>query len=171
MINLEIQTNKSRIAFLTFIHLLSLALGIVAVYYIYKFGFISITLILVLSVFLLIFPFLLYLNLKIIGNKDAGLVITNEGILDNIQITKLGLVKWENIKGYRTTRIFFSDLLLLDLLNNEVVMENLNKMQKNNAQNSLKKYGTPFVINLSNLKKDKKELINVISEKIKNHNN
>jgi len=167
MNNLEIQTNKSRIALLTFIHMLSLSLGIIAVYYIYKFGYISITLILVLSVFLLIFPFLLYLNLKIIGNKNAGLIISNEGILDNIQITKLGLVKWENIKGYRTTRIYFSDLLMLDLLNNEVVMENLNKMQKNNALNCLKKYGTPFVINLSNLKNDKGEIIKIISEHIK----
>ena len=166
MNKLEVQINKPRIAFLTFIHMLSLILGIITVYYLYEFGYISITLILVLSVFLLIFPFLLYLNLKIIGNSNAGLVISKEGILDNIQITKLGVVKWENIKGYRTTRMFFSDLLLLDLLNNDVVMKNLNKIQKNNAQNSLKKFGTPFVINLSNLKKDNEELITIISKHI-----
>ncbi|PDS23476.1 hypothetical protein B0A77_10790 [Flavobacterium branchiophilum] len=141
--------------------------GIIAVYYIYRLGYISIRLVLVLSVFLLIFPFVLYWCLKIIGNSNAGLVINNEGILDNIQFAKFGVVKWENIKGYRTCRVFFSDLILLDLLDNEVVMKNLNKIQKNNAQNRLENYGTPFVINLSNLKKDKEELINIISEHIK----
>ena len=45
-------------------------------------------------------------------------------------------------------------------------MENLNKIQKNNAQNSLKKFGTPFVINLSNLKKDNEALITIISKHI-----
>ncbi|WP_143394642.1 STM3941 family protein [Flavobacterium branchiophilum] len=167
MHNLEIQTNKTRIVLLTFIHLLSLVFGIIAVYYIYRLGYISIRLVLVLSVFLLIFPFVLYWCLKIIGNSNAGLVINNEGILDNIQFAKFGVVKWENIKGYRTCRVFFSDLILLDLLDNEVVMKNLNKIQKNNAQNRLENYGTPFVINLSNLKKDKEELINIISEHIK----
>lgn len=167
MNNLEIQTNKSRIAFLTFIHLLSLILGIVGVYYIYIFGYISITLILVLSFFLLIFPILLYLNLKIIFNSEPGLVINNQGILDNIQITKLGRIEWSNIKGFRTTRMFFSDMLLLDVLDKDVLIKNLNRRQKNNAENSLKKFGTPCVINLSNLKYEKEELLKIISENIK----
>lgn len=64
--------------------------------------------------------------------------------------------------------MFFFDLLMLDLINSQVVMESLNKMQKNNAQNCLKKYGTPCIINLSNLKNDKDELIKIISEHIKN---
>ena len=167
MNNLEIQTNKSRIAFLTFIHLLSLILGIVAVYYIYLFGFISITLILVLSLFLLIFPILLYLNLKVIFNSKAGLIINDKGIIDNIQITKLGLIEWKNVKGFRTTRMFFSDILLLDVLDKDMLMRNLNKMQKNNAENSFKKFGTPCVINLSNLKYEKDDLLKIIIEHIK----
>ena len=126
MNSLEIQTNKSRIAFLTFIHLLSLVLGIAVVYYIYVFGFISITLIFVMSVFLLIFPILFYINLKVILNSEAGLIMNDKGILDNIQITKLGLIEWKNIKGFRTTRMFFSDILLLDIIDTDVLMKNLN---------------------------------------------
>jgi hypothetical protein len=167
MNSLEIQINKSRIAFLTFIHLLSLLLGIVAVYYIYKFGYISVTLILVLSAFLIIFPILLYINLKVIMSNDAGLVINNQGILDNIQVTKLGQIEWQNVKGYRMARMFFSDLILLDLFDNNVLLQNLSRRKKNMALNNIKKYGTPSVINLSNLKYDKDELLKIISKHIK----
>jgi len=170
MNNLEIQINKSRIVFLIFAHLLSLLIGILIVYNLYKFGLIPVTLILVLSVFLLIFPFVLYLNLKVINSTDAGLIINDNGITDNIQVVKFGQIEWGNIKGYRVTKMFFSDLLLLDVIDNNILQKKLSKRQKNIAQNNLKKFGTSCVINLSNLKHDKEGIIKIISEHIKKIN-
>jgi hypothetical protein len=100
-------------------------------------------------------------------SNDAGLVINNQGILDNIQVTKLGQIEWQNVKGYRMARMFFSDLILLDLFDNNVLLQNLSRRKKNMALNNIKKYGTPSVINLSNLKYDKDELLKIISKHIK----
>ena len=167
MSNLEIQTNKLRIAFITFIHFLTLILGIATIYYLYQFGYIAISLIVIFSVFLLIFPVILYINLKIILNPEAGLIISEKGILDNIQMTKFGLIEWKNIKGIRKTRIYFSDILLLDVLDKELLINGLSRRQKNNAENNLKKLGTPCAINMSNLKFEKEKLLKIIDEKLK----
>lgn len=66
--------------------------------------------------------------------------------------------------------MFFSDLLLLDVIDNNILLKKLSKRQKNIAQNNLKKFGTPCVINLSNLKHDKDGIIKIISEHIKKIN-
>ena len=169
MKNLEIHTNKSRLLVQIFCQLLFLAFGISAVYLFHKNGIFSFTLLLFMSVFLLIFPYILYSNIRSVLNKNAGLIVNNTGILDNIQIAKFGVVKWNNIKSYRKMKIMFSNYLLLDLIDNHCVMNSLNKIQKENAKNSLEKFGTPVRINLDNLKCDKEELIAIISEYIRNN--
>jgi hypothetical protein len=169
MKNLEIPINKYRIGFIILLFSLALILGIITIYYMYQINYISIKLVIILSFFLLLFPYILYLNLKIITSNKPGLILNKKGIHDHISVSKLGLIEWTNIKSVQITRVSFSDIILLDVHDRLLIEKNLSKRLKNLANKNVEKYGTPCAINISNLKYDKDEIMEIISQQIQMH--
>lgn len=105
---------------------------------------------------------------KLLFSQKAGLVINETGIADNIAITKLGIIKWEEIKSVRVIKQSFQNFILLDLKDNNKHLANKVGIQKNQIKSSITKYGTPSAINANNLKIDLRELVSIINKKTEN---
>ena len=168
MKTLEIAINKKNLIKFPIIHLICLiALGLVIYYLIIAEGKYLVIGIPIFIFFAIIYPIILFRTLKIIFSKKAGLLISEIGIVDNIGITNLGIIEWNEINNVRIIKQYFQNFILLDLNNNDKYLSNKIGFQKNQIKNSIEKYGTPSVINASNLNSDLDELISIIKEKIK----
>lgn len=166
---LEISINKKNIIKFHIIYLICLlVLGMLIYYLIVNEGKYLVVGIPIFILFALIYPIILFRSLKIILSKKAGLQMNEIGIVDNIAITKLGIIEWKEINDVRLIKQYFQNFILLDLKNNDKYLVNKFGFQKNQIKNSIEKYGTPSVINASNLNCDLNNLIKIIKEKIEN---
>jgi hypothetical protein len=120
----------------------------------------------VFILFAIIYPILLYRTLKIVLSKKPGLSMDKVGIIDNVGIAKLGTINWEDINNVRVVKQHMQNFILLDLKNNNKYIENKLGMQKNQIKISIDKFGTPSLINASNLDYDLGELVKIIKGKI-----
>lgn len=166
MRTLEIQINKNRILLLLVVTAIVIPLGVLLVYFGYLEGEIppELTVVLVFAI-----PFLMYFfwtTLQKVINKSPGLVLDNRGILDPMNFSEIGIISWENITQVKIVKHQFSEFLLIQLKNDEVVLNRLSGLKKTMSKNYINAFGTPIVLTLNNLKIDKFELIKIIQDKI-----
>ncbi|HLP63124.1 STM3941 family protein [Flavobacterium sp.] len=166
MTTLEIQTNKIRILSLAFLFVLSICAGVALSYYLYLDGQFSLKLVGVLIFAIPIMLFILWFSGKKIIDKKPGLVLDSRGIIDNVSLSEIGIISWSNITKVSIIKHNYSQFLLIYLKNNDSIMSRLSGFKKRIAKNNIEKFGTPFIINISNLKIDNLELLKIIQNKI-----
>ncbi|KUJ62190.1 hypothetical protein AR687_09215 [Flavobacteriaceae bacterium CRH] len=166
MRTLEIQINKTRIFSLLIISVLVIFLVVLYYYSLYLEGKISLK----LSILLVIaIPFLIYFfwsSLKKIIAKKPGLVIDNQGILDYMSFSEIGIISWKNITHAKIIKHKFSEYLLIGIKDNEIILNRLSGFKKIVVNKQIETFGTPIVISLDNLKIDKSELIKIFHDNI-----
>jgi hypothetical protein len=166
MTTLHIPVNKLNIAFRTFLLLFSIISAVILCYVLFLNGKFSFDLILVLLIGLPVLVFILWFSIHKLVSKKPGLILDSRGILDNVDFTDIGVISWHEITEIKLVKYHYSFFLVVYLKNNEMVLNRLNGFKKKNAQNFLENFGSPFCINVSNLKIDKMELLKIISSKI-----
>lgn len=98
-------------------------------------------------------------------DKTAGISFTKEGVLDTSSDISLGLIKWKDIISIDEKDSLRDELLIIQVKRQEQYVKNA----KNSAigrllQQNIRKFGTPVVIEASNLSCSIKELVETAIE-------
>lgn len=83
--------------------------------------------------------------IKILRNKSA-LTINELGIVDNTNFTSSGLIKWENITGFKIEEMMSQKFLVIHISNAEEMIEAATGMRKKVMKSNYSMYRTPITI-------------------------
>ena len=121
----------------------------------------------------LTFGILAYIGLKRYFSSKYCLLINERGIVENYSINNIGLIKWNDIieisaKEIELPNMKTTKLIIIKTNNWEKYTERGNRIMKFIMKLNLKKYGTPFIINVTNLDYDFDKIRELLETKIKN---
>lgn len=68
---------------------------------------------------IIFFGFCAVFAFKKLFDKKYGLIINENGIVDNSNATSVGLIKWTDIAGIRTEQVYSQNFIMLDVKNPE----------------------------------------------------
>ena len=108
------------------------------------------------------------LAIKKLFDNQAGLIIGNEGIIDNSSATSVGLINWEDIREIKSIQIASTKLLLIMTDKSEKYIaqgNNILSRKALKANNSL--YGSPLAIASVSLKMKFEVLEKLITQEFK----
>lgn len=92
-------------------------------------------------------------------DKNIGLTINNDGIIDNSNNSTVGLINWSDITSIETIKIFSNKLVIIKTNKPEKYISLArNKIHKNSLKSNNLTLGTPLVINPKALKIKEVEL-------------
>ena len=98
-------------------------------------------------------------------DKSAGLIINDNGIIDNTNFASVGLIKWEDIKKIKSDKLASSDFMLIYVKNPKAYLEKATFIKRKLMQGNMKMYGTPLSLTSLSIKCDYKYLATLIDEK------
>ncbi|MFM7429801.1 MAG: STM3941 family protein [Flammeovirgaceae bacterium] len=107
----------------------------------------------------------LYIFYKLFDTKP-GLIIDNNGILDNSSAASGHIIKWERIVGLRVGQVKSTKFILIDLVDPEQFMNEMKGIKKTLMWGTYKMYGTLTSISSSTLNCDFDELYNLIDKRL-----
>lgn len=115
---------------------------------------------------IIFFGFVGFFIFKKLFDKRLGLIINDDGILDNSSALAIGQILWKDISEIKVKKIYRQNFLM-PIVNNP---ENyLNKQKNIIAQKAmlmnLRKYGSPISISANGLQCNFKELKNILDQK------
>lgn len=93
----------------------------------------------------------IYGIIKLLG-KNIGLIIDDDGIMDNTNAASMGLVKWADINEFRTEQVMSTKFLLVFMKDPNSFIEKAGGTKQRLVKRNMKMYGTPVVITSTTLK-------------------
>ncbi|MGN7812805.1 STM3941 family protein [Flavobacterium sp. 22076] len=112
------------------------------------------------------FAFILKKNLT----SQIGIVIDENGIIDNSSAVSLGFIDWKDVKAIRKNNVLSTQFLLIDVNNpNEYLNRAKNRIILSLLKSNLNVYGTPISISSTALKCDFDELQKIINDSYKSY--
>ncbi|GER57959.1 hypothetical protein ULMA_00670 [Patiriisocius marinus] len=91
---------------------------------------------------------------KLFDEKD-GLIINQDGIIDNASGTSIGLVKWTDITGIGMEQVHSQKFIMIEVSNPQYYINlQKNRIGKMAMKANYNKYGTPISISANSLKTD-----------------
>lgn len=121
----------------------------------------------VFSVFAMIFLLFLgiFYSIKFF-DKNPGLIINEEGIIDNSSVSCAGLIKWENITDVKIIENYGQEVLIIEVNNADEIISKKSGLKKI-IMNSNKSYlGTPIQIPNNILEHEMQELYDIIKKQL-----
>jgi len=120
---------------------------------------------------LIIFGILsVFLFIKLFDSKP-GLVINNEGIIDNASANPAGFIKWSDIVSIGTKKVMSVQFILIQVKNPEEYIEKATRINKIALKQNKREHGTPLVLTSTSLQCSFEELKKLISENLPDHVN
>ena len=102
-------------------------------------------------------------------DKRPGLIINDEGIMDNSSGLTVGQIYWRDVTKIKTTRVYRQNLLLLIVDNPETYIDRQKNIVKRKAmQLTLNIYDSPISISANGLQCSFEELKNILDAKFAN---
>ncbi|MFA5620911.1 MAG: STM3941 family protein [Weeksellaceae bacterium] len=109
---------------------------------------------------------LIYVGRKL-SNKNLGLSLSDEGLLDTTTAFRFGSVDWEDISGFRAMKIARTQTIAVDLINPDKYISRIDsKVFTRASEQNLKVYGTPVFINCDSLDMDNQQLLNLLTSEL-----
>ncbi len=108
------------------------------------------------------FLFLLY---KLFDQKP-GLIINNQGILDQSSAVAAGFIRWDNIVDIAVVEIYGQEILTINVKNKEEILMNQPDLKRKTMSLNAKWFESPVQISTSMLVCDVDELVQIIQEKL-----
>lgn len=115
-------------------------------------------------------------GIKKIFDKNIGLTIDDNGIIDNTNASGIGLIKWTDITEIKTQQVMSTKFLLIYTSDPERILEKVKGIKRKLLEGNMKMYGTPLSIasntlkyNFSDLEKLIKDRLNEQRERIPDH--
>lgn len=93
---------------------------------------------------------LVYILFKIL-DKKPGLIINENGIIDNSNASSVGLISWSKIIGIRTQQVMSTKFLLIDVSNPIEFIEKSPSLKASLMKANFRMYGTPLSITSNSL--------------------
>ena len=102
-------------------------------------------------------------------DKNPGLIIDEEGIIDNTNSGSVGFIKWSDITEVTTKKIASTELILLQVKNPEEYISKANRLKKLSLKQNINNYGTPITLTSVVLQCSFNELEEIILESYKKY--
>lgn len=115
--------------FITFLVKNTLFINFFGVLSVFFFGFILVTLI-----------------KKRLFDKNIGIEVNEEGIIDNSSFVSIGLIKWEDIVSIEKSNVMSTHFLLINVKNPENYIKKAKGIKSKLLRGNYKSYGTPISI-------------------------
>lgn len=169
---IEIPLSKKKMMLLLLCGLVLVLLGVLFMIYPNNFTSIiirSTTVIFIVGlVCVLFFGFIVALLVPKFLDKSMGLIINDQGIIDNSSSVSPGLILWTDIKEIKVHKVASQKFLMLALKNPQDYINNETNCFKRKAmQKNYNRYGSPIHISSIGLKISSKDLQNLLLEKQK----
>jgi hypothetical protein len=88
-----------------------------------------------------------------LNDKKPGLIISNEGIIDNSSGVAAGLIPWSEIEDIKTARVMSQQFLMLIVTNpQQYIQRQTSTIKRKGMELNYKNYGSPISISASALK-------------------
>lgn len=97
-------------------------------------------------------------------DKKPGLIIDNEGITDNSNYSSVGLIRWPEIIGIETKKVYSTRFIILQVNNPDDYIRKNRGLKKMLLKQNLAKYGTPITLTSGGLDSTFDELERLISD-------
>ena len=95
----------------------------------------------------------------------TGLIIDENGIVDNTNASSVGLIKWSDITGIETAEVASTKFLLIHTRNPEYYLGKVKGFKRKLMEGNNKMYGTPLSITSNTLKYKFKDLEKLIYDR------
>jgi hypothetical protein len=116
---------------------------------------------------ILFFGLSVFILFKKLIAKNAALIISDKGIIDNASAATVGLIPWNDIVEIATTKVMKQEFLTLKVRNpEEYIARQRNVLLRKTMQLNFKNYGSPIQISANNLKSSIAEIRNIITMKM-----
>lgn len=171
MTTVEIKLNKARIITLSLLFLTSVTIAVLLTYYLFLDQKFSFKLILILLIAIPILIFVIGFTIKKVINNKPALILDSKGILDNINLSDVGTIPWNNITAVSTVKHQYSNFIIINLTHPENILKRLSGAKLTLAKNNITNFGSPCIINVSNLKYNNQELFEIIEKQVQYRNN
>jgi len=113
----------------------------------------------------------IYSIVKFFDNK-IGLILNKKGIIDNSNMSSIGLIEWNDITGIRTMKVKSTNFILIDINNPEIyILKAKNGFKAKLMQMNMNIYDTPLSIVSNTLKIEFGELERIINKEFNEINN
>jgi hypothetical protein len=99
--------------------------------------------------------------------KHVAIIISDHGIVDNILLSKNGLIKWDEILEIKTQKVLTTTILLVFFKNPNQIIEKEKEINLKRINFNLQKYGTPLIINPAIINYDIVELEKIMKSKLR----
>ena len=117
---------------------------------------------------ILFFGLCFFFIVKKLGDSSPGLVISDEGILDNSSGVSAGQIKWTEIEDISVIEIHRQKLIMLQVKNpQDHIDKQTSGFKRKMMTMNYKIYGTPLSITSNGLKISFSELLSTLTEKLK----
>jgi hypothetical protein len=102
-------------------------------------------------------------------DKKPGLIIDEIGIIDNSNMSSVGLIEWKEIREIKTQDFQSTSFLLIFLYDNDSYLNRIKGFKGKLLKGNYKKYGTPISIVSNTLDCNFDELAIFLKEKFKEY--
>jgi hypothetical protein len=114
------------------------------------------------------FGFLGVMYLFKLRDRKPGLVIDENGIIDNSGGLAAGFIPWTDIENFSIEKVMKQQFLVIAVKNPEFYIENQKSiLKKKGMQYNLRSYGSPIAISTNTLNCKLPELLNLLEERNK----
>lgn len=104
---------------------------------------------------------------KFFNSKKMALTIDDEGVRDQSSAVATGLIKWEDITGFRVYQVMTTKMILVDVKNpDEYIDRARGTLAKKAMEQNVKMVGTPVSINSSTLKISTDNILKLLNEEL-----
>lgn len=115
----------------------------------------------------LFFGLMTLYNYKKLSDNSPGLIIDEEGIIDNSSGFSADKIPWRDVTQIRSIVIFKQPVIILELGNPNDYIEKERNLQKQKAmKTNLNMYGAPFGISVNRLKISTEELKSLLEKRL-----
>ena len=105
-------------------------------------------------------------GIKKLFDKSIGLIIDEYGIIDNSNVSSIGLIKWSDIIEIRTEQVMSTKFLLIFTKEPKRILEKVSGMERKLMASNMKMYGTPLSITSTTLKYNFDDLEKLLKDRL-----
>lgn len=122
----------------------------------------------VVSIFF--FGLILITMIRKVRDKNAGLIINNQGVIDNSSGVSAGLVTWADIQEIKVTKVMNQKFLMFIVKNPKEYIDRVkNPLKRKGMEMNYRSYGSPISISANSLQTNFDNLYTLLTEKIKEY--
>lgn len=121
----------------------------------------------IVGIIIIFFSIPLLIGYCVLLFDEDGLIVSNEGMINNTNLINVGQIEWKDITLIRTKKLKKNTLLLIFVKDESKYFRNKNLLKKVNAFGYKSSYGTSIVIETKNLHCSLEELKLILSKNVR----